>query len=477
MNILVLDIGTSLMKATLYTEEGKVILHTSIPSQVNIINDIRIEKNPNILEKEFITLLKQGDLQNHPIDLITMTASRSSITAIDRQGKSLLPFIMWQDKRNVDVCQHLSVEDERIFSLSGSWLNPIYSGSKMTWIKENLTSLYPKIYKFLTIPEYLFFKMSGSLKTDTTYASRSHLMNLKTKMWDEELLNIFGIARQHLCDIQEVGTQIGKVSNTFASISGLKSGIPIFTSGGDQQCASLSQNVLTSGDCSIVLGTGAFITTLIKELPSSLQPNLNYNIAAIEGMYLVERISITCGSAFDWICRLLYDKIDYQKLENALQKIYPKGTPTLVLPFFQGSQTNGEYHPTTASFHRISLATPKEDLILATLEGIFFDIKNSIDSLSHQIKYLYLSGGLTKSVLYNQIQADIYEKPVIVSKNPESTSLGALMVILHSLYPHKSLASIGQQVLSKEKITYLPDETKRPYYQEKLETFRKLYGQ
>ena len=64
--------------------------------------------------------------------------------------------------------------------------------------------------------------MTGQRKLDRTYASRSHLMNLRTGRWDSVLLDIFGIEKNKLCDLIDPGELHGYTNEKFAESTRLK---------------------------------------------------------------------------------------------------------------------------------------------------------------------------------------------------------------------------------------------------------------
>src|SRR5665648_779058 len=79
----------------------------------------------------------------------------------------------------------------------------------------------------------------------------------------------------------------------------------------------------------------------------------------------------------------------------------------------------------------LSLGHKRSSIIRAILEGIAFEIQKNIsimESYTDQIKEVRISGGLTRSEIFNQIQADIYGKTVIKTDYEEASVLGAAVV-------------------------------------------------
>lgn len=178
------------------------------------------------------------------IDAISITSQRSSVIPVDENIRPLSNAIMWQDKRTNYICESMENLNDKVFSLCGSRVNPVFSGSKMMWIREERPEIYAKTYKFMVIPDYLIYLMTGRICTDYTYGSRSLLMNIRTHEWDDELLEIFHVEKEKLCELVEPGSVCGHITKAFAEITGCQEGIPVITAGGDQQCGAIGQGVV-----------------------------------------------------------------------------------------------------------------------------------------------------------------------------------------------------------------------------------------
>src|SRR5256885_16852451 len=78
---------------------------------------------------------------------------------------------------------------------------------------------------FGTVDSALLWKLTGGAvhATDVTNASRTLLMNLTTRAWDDELLALFGVPRQVLPEIRPSAGEFGRTKGG----RGLPDGVPI----------------------------------------------------------------------------------------------------------------------------------------------------------------------------------------------------------------------------------------------------------
>ena len=440
MNCLIIDIGTSSMRGILFTEKGERLAFHQVAYEPVKYPDGRIEQSPSdwtdSLEEIAFFIGRKAKEQGISVDAVAVTAQRSAIIPVDREGRPLMDTIMWQDRRNAGICRELEAYNDLIFEKSGARINTVFSGSRMGWILKNRPDVRERLYKFVNIPEYVMHQMTGEYKTDVTYGSRSHLMNLRTRQWDEEMLKVFGILPEYLCEIQETGSVCGQVTAAFAAKTGLPEGIPVITAGGDQQCAAVGQGAYKEGTLSLVAGTGGFLVTALDAVPDEPDPQLIFNCSSAPGRYMAEANVLTCCSAFDWFGRNFYPlkdgKIDYAAINQELEELDGKVSNVIVLPYFQGRSTPKWNPNALAHFGDISLAEGRKDMVKALLEGIFMEIRNNILLLGEYvgIHKAYISGGLTNSEVINRIQADVYGISLYHMEDSESTAYGALMVAL-----------------------------------------------
>lgn len=435
MNFLILDVGTSSMRGILFGQNGEQLHTVQKEYQVITLENGWIEQNPLDFKDSMTEIVREtaefAAGNGETVDAVALTSQRSSVIPVDKDGNHLYNALMWQDKRTVPICQEMEPYHREIFERCGSRVNPVFSGTKMKWLRQNRPDIYEKAYKLIVIPDYLVYHMTGNFYTDHTYGSRSLLMNLKTRAWDPRLLELMEVEEEKLCELKEPGSIMGYTTEKFAEETGLPAGIPVISAGGDQQCGMLGQGVVEEGQVSLTLGTGGFLLTTCHSVPENLDWNVVCNASSAEGEYILEANMLTCTSAMEWFKRNFYrEEKDFYGRMNTILKEIPAGSHGCrVLPYFQGRSTPDWNSGATASFCNITLNTSREDMLKALLESICMEIQNNIASFEEYvpIEKILINGGLSKSEAFNQMQAEIYGKHIVRMENAESTAIGALM--------------------------------------------------
>ena len=481
MSILVLDIGTTSMRGILYEKNGNKIALSRRENHLVFLGDSLIEEDPQEFADNTLAIIHEllRDYPSDHIEAVAITSQRSSIIPVDVSGHPLLPTIMWQDTRNRSICNELSVYNARLFQLTGAEVSTVFSGSKMTWVRRNQPEIYRRVHKFLNIPEYVCFLMTGEYVSDMTYASRTGMMDLRRGCWHPELLSLYEVEEEKLCELKEPGDTAGYITAAYAALSGLPEGIPVLHCGGDQQCAAVGHGILTEGDLSITMGTGGFIAAACDSLPPTLPDRMIWNRAAVPGSFIMEANVLSCGAALEWCARELYgmEKIDYQKLEEELHKENFVSS-CIVVPFFSGRGAPDWDPKARAVFANISTATRRSELFKSTMESIFMEIAGHLNDFAREveIRRIFCGGGMTASPALNQLQADVYGRSVFCTEDPEATGLGCLSVALAGLGEFPSVQEARRTLAAGEKLTeYRPDPDKSRQYEDKRQQMLALY--
>src|SRR5206468_13088712 len=155
---------------------------------------------------------------------------------------------------------------------------------------------------FGTIDSALLWKLTGGAvhATDVTNASRTLLMNLGTRLWDDDLLALFGIPHQVLPEIRPSAGEFGRTKG----VRGLPDGIPIAGIAGDQQAAMVGQACFAEGEAKCTYGTGAFLLMNAGKRPVASQHGLITTVAwqiGDEVAYALEGSAFIAGALVQWL--------------------------------------------------------------------------------------------------------------------------------------------------------------------------------
>lgn len=149
--------------------------------------------------------------------------------------------------------------------------------------------------------------------------------------------------------------------------------------------------------------------------------------------YILEYSVLTCGAALDWFFRVWGEDVSF--VGEALRKSPMGANGVSCKPFFQGSSAPDWDSSARAEFSGLSLASTKEDMLRALLEGICWEIHKGIAALEHisPIDRVVLSGGLTKTPEVISLMAEITGKNVSAAETEDATTQGAWLSAMIAL--------------------------------------------
>lgn len=468
-HILVIDVGTSSLKAMIYTSDGHMLHRASKEYHSEFGSNNYVEQNPLTWKEALYCTLTQTSKfkkeKNIHIQAIAVTSQRASVIPVDEDGLPLYNAIMWQDRRSLAQCSKLLDELNltEIYRRTGLRANPYFSVPKMMWLKDERPQIYGKAHKLLGVQDYVVYLLTGSYVTDWTQACRTMLMNINNFSWDEDMLRISGISPEKLADLRSPGSVAGFLDSDIANATGMSPGTPVILGGGDQQCAALALNILRPGYAEANTGTGSFVIAYSETPQFDEQCRTLCSAAALPGKWIAEAGIFNTGSIHRWFKEQFYPEGEdvYERM-NAEAAAAPVGANgVIMLSHFEGSAAPYWNPLAKGMFFNLSLGNSRSDLVRAILEGISLEIAHNISMIENLVKDIStvsVAGGLVAFNLFNQIQADAFNKKVIRYDNNEASSLGALMSACVTLGIYKNYQEAFHGICPADPIEFQPEE-------------------
>lgn len=268
---LVLDAGTTTIKAFIFNKNNKIIGEASVPTKKIYPHAGWVEQDPKKIvsasRRVLRAALKNSKLSATQISSMGITNQRETIVAWNATtGAPVYNAIVWEDTRTIAECKKLAKFNSFVLTKSEHPIIPYFSATKIAWILKNVTLAKKLLVKNQlrvgTIDSWLLWNLCAEHPhtTDATNASRTLLMDAKKQIWDKKLCAIFGVPLKILPKIQPTQSIFGKLKSEILSAT-----IPVKAVIGDQQSSMHAarvfarQNKIRAPFAKITFGTGAFI--------------------------------------------------------------------------------------------------------------------------------------------------------------------------------------------------------------------------
>jgi glycerol kinase len=435
-NILAIDQGTSGTKAIVADDAGRILAIAERPLHPLYFEGGGVEQDPGALLDSVLTAGRRAaDEAGVPLDAVALANQGETVLAWDRAtGRPLGPAVVWQDRRAKAVCARLAGAAGRVAALTGLVLDPYFSAPKMRWLRENVTTGGV----VTTSDTWLVHQLCGAFVTDASTASRSLLVGLDDVAWNGELLEVFGLAAEPLPAIVPNDAIVGttRVFGGELPVTGLIV---------DQQAALLGEACIQTGDAKCTFGTGAFLLACTGTTPVRSTAGLTTSVAwrlRDQTSYCIDGQVYTAASAVRWITQLgLITGADQLDTSAA-----PSSDGVLCVPALAGLAAPWWDSAATASFSGMTLSSGRGHLVRSLLEGIAAQVAGLTGliaaDLGAPLTRLRVDGGLTRSRVLMQAQADLAEIPVEVYPSAHATPFGAAACARLALDPAAGLADV-----------------------------------
>lgn len=409
--ILAHDLGTSGNKATLFSEDGRLIKSEVFSYDAHYFNDTWVEQNAddwwNAVCRTSSSLIQSTGVDPGEIGAISFSGQMMGCLCVDRNGTPLRPSIIWADQRAqkqvAQIEEHISQQD--FYHIVGHRNTASYGIQKLMWVRDNEPEIYEQTYKTLNAKDYIVFKLTGKFYTEPSDANSVACFDLKTFQWSEEILKITGIDPDKLPQIKPSTFVAGGVTKEAARATGLAEGTPVVMGGGDGVVANIGCGSISPGKTYCCMGTSAWITTTAEKPIFDAQMRTVTWAHVIPGMYAPNGTMQYAGGAYNWLKNTVCSMESYKAKEEGtspytymneqIEKSTVGANGLIFLPYLLGERAPRWNPDAKGAWIGIKPETTRGDLLRSVLEGVTMNLSICLDILRTQmdIKEITVVGG------------------------------------------------------------------------------------
>lgn len=439
------DLGTTGNKASLYTNEGKVLASAYYEYSVQYPHVTWVEQNPEEWWQAVCAstkkLLHTANVDPDDVACVSFSGQMMGCVVLDRSARPLRNAIIWADQRGTNEAESLiqKLGKDFIYRTTGHRASPSYSAAKILWVRNNEPEIFSNAYKFVHAKDFIVARLTGNFVTDYSDASGMNLYNLETKDWSAEILDATELDRSQLPELHASTDVVGEISLKVSEEVGLKAGTPVVIGGGDGPCAAVGAGVVREGSAYNYIGSSSWIG--IATCEPIFDPDMRTFTWAhlVPGMFSPTGTMQAAGGSYQWLREVfcLPEKrtaaelgIDPYELMNLQARVSPAGAKGLLfLPYLLGERSPRWNPNARGAYIGLNMQHNRSDVIRATLEGITFNLRVILDAFTKQganIPEIRVIGGGARGEIWRQIMADIFNIPVLrPALLSEATSMGA----------------------------------------------------
>ena len=414
--VLALDVGTSSVRAHRFDEAA---LEDGEPAR----RDYSGEQDPDrIVEWAREVIEAAGGAAG--VDAKATSCFGHSLLALDGRGRPMTPILSWRDTRSADAADWLlrRLDAAAVHARTGCHIHTSYWPAKLAWLAQTQPEVFRAAHRFVSFSDYLYAQFLGrEVGMSIAMATPTGLVDLRTRTWDEELLDLLGLEVERLPEISDAPAE-----GWYPALL-------------DGACSNFGAGCVTRERAALMVGTsGAFRTVYATE---RAQPRPGLFTHWVDDTRVVEGGSLSDGGNLHaWLGATL-------KGEGAsLDGRDPDSHGLTFLTLLGGERSPGWHQHAKGAIQGLTFETTPTDLRQAGLEGVAFRFAEIADLMPGVGEIVATGGALIGDPDWVQIMADALGRPVTTSGVKEASLRGAAVMALERLGATPAPAPLGALV-------------------------------
>lgn len=494
--LLGIDIGTSGTKTLICDDAGAVLATAMAEHPISTPKPGWSEQNP---EDWWLascaatrTVLKKAKVKPADIGGIGLSGQMHGSVFLGDGIRALRPALLWNDQRTAEQCAQIEAKAGGREKLIDLVANPALTGftaPKILWVRQHEPKVYAKTKHILLPKDYIRFRMTGEYATEVSDASGTLLLDVVNRAWSGSLLSLLEIDAALMPRLYESPEITGQLTQAAADLMGLRAGIPVVGGAGDQAAGAVGNGIVNAGIVSATLGTSGVVFAHSDTPTRDPQGRVHTMCHAVPGKWCVFGCMLSAGGSFQWYRNQLAPdevalakkkKIDpYELLINQAITAPPGSEGLFFLPYLTGERCPHPDPYARGAWIGLTPRTTRGMMIRALLEGVTFGMRDALQimnaEMSIPVSQVRASGGGARSEFWRQLQADIYNKPLVLTNASEGPAYG---VALLAGVGTGSFSTVEEACKSSiRQITKIsPNKRTAAAYDQAYAVYRKLYG-
>ena len=481
-----IDIGTSGVRAVAYRPDGQSVSAATLEYPLNSPQAGWAEQDPetivagalNVLRELSCALTRNGCRP----DGVAISSAFHTFLAYDKEWRPITQLMTWADTRSQKAVKDLRQRLADVFAVykrTGCPVSPVYPMTKIAWMRRERPEMFARSARFGSIKDHIFRALTGEWVVDRSIASGSGLYNLFTGEWDKELVAHLGVRAESLPPIVST-TYSAPLSAAIAANTGLPAGIPVVIGAGDGVLVNVGVGAVRPGQMSCTIGTSGAVR-MLSNSPLTDEKGRTWCYNLTDTAWVLGGAINNGGIALRWM-RDRLNEIDPEAIRRAeMDDAYafmtrnaatvPAGSDGLImLPFFTGERAPNWNADARGVLFGLTLRHTVSHMIRATLEGVCYRMNSAMLALrdvAGPAQEIRVSGNFTRSELWVQILADVFDHEIDAPNVDEGAAFGAAVLGFVSAGVLDDISATAGFVSVKK--TYCP----RPA---EVEVYKTLFG-
>lgn len=477
------DIGTGSTKAVAINETTDEVLSVEQASYPTFHPQaLYSEQDPDQIWSAFVQCINRIVKRiGYPPEAIGFSTAMHSVIPVDDKGAPISSMMIWADGRSAAIARDLRESDgaRQLYESTGTPIHAMNPLCKIMWLRRHAPEVFTKAAKFISIKEYIWYKLFNTYQVDHSAASGGGLMDILGRKWFRPALELAGISENNLSELVPTNYSRRDLPAELQNTLSLPASTLFVIGGGDGCLANLGSNAITGGVACLTIGTSGAVR-VASDAPHYDFPSMTFN-------YILDSETFICGGPVnnggvvlkwyveDFLERASAQAGDYSELLSRAASVSPGSEGLVFLPYLAGERAPIWDSTVSGAFFGITVRHKQRHFTRAVVEGITFALYQVAGALQHasgKITQINASGGFVSSREWLQILSDIFNTTVYRNNTEDASSIGAALIAART---SRSLDSYPVFRDKNPPETFLPNAGHHARYMKSFDVFKRLF--
>ncbi|MFF2060381.1 FGGY family carbohydrate kinase [Streptomyces sp. NPDC058200] len=418
-----LDMGTSVVKAVAFAEDGTALREESTPISLGGQGG-HVEQDVEEVVRAATGVLA-AVIEGRPPALVSITGQGDGLWLVDTEGRAVRPALSWMDGRAGDLVAGWMDDGtaHHLYRHTGNVLFPGSPGPLMAWLDRNEPRSLDAAATAACCKDVIHLRLTGERGTDLSDASVPFL-DPRTRAYSPDVLTALGLGHRAGL-LPPIATTL-PYGEAPGHTPGLTRGTPVTSGPYDLPASAIGAGVTEPGDGLLIVGTTLACQVVVERVAFEDDP-VGFHLATARPDRHMRALPAMTGTvALDWVLGLT--GATHDQVSGMLDDTPRGARGVAALPYLSPSGERAPFvdHTARAEFTGLDLRASRADLVRGMCEAIAFAARHCLEAAGLTGE-LAVCGGGVRSLSWLRLFADVLGRPLRVARGPEPGARGAVL--------------------------------------------------
>lgn len=465
--IIGLDVGTTAAKASLFSLDGEIRLTASREYPLLNPHPGWHVQDPAAIARGVMDAVAEAVAQVAPGSIVGISISTAmhGLIGLDADLRPVTELLTWADSRARLQADYLNEHSTgpRLHYISGTPTHPMSPLVKLRWFAEHDLDLLRGTPHWVSLKDWILVTLTGQLFTELSNASGSGMIDMETRSWNAEALELTGLRLEQLPQILNTTDQL-PLSAAAAAELGLPAGLPVVVGAGDGPLGNLGTGAMEPGKAGLSIGTSGAVRMVVRH-PAVVSGLFCY--ALTNDVWVAGGAVSNGGLVQRWLTETYAPGCTDAEACLRAAKVPPGAEGLVMVPYLVAERASLWDSEIRGAFLHVRQAHTPDHFLRAGVEGVAFQLWTILRRLRmiNRVEEVRATGGVFRSDLWRDVVAGVLNRPLVVTGAAEGSGLGAAILGAKALGIVDTLQA-GYDLLRGETVetrVVVSDEAKQIY--------------